>query len=72
MDTGVQFKEKNIKYRQGFLEKHCKDLQTTKIKKLSHLRKMRVTQIILDREENSTLKWYGYAIHMKKTWPKRV
>jgi len=33
MNTEVQVKEK-IKYRKGFLEKSCKDLQTNKIKKL--------------------------------------
>ena len=33
---------------------------------------MRVTQTILEREENSTLKWYGYVVRMEKTWPKRI
>ena len=72
MDTGVRVKENIIKYRERFLEKSCKDLHTTKIKKLSHLRKMRVTQRILDRKENRMLKRYGYVVRMEKTWPKRI
>ena len=32
MDTGVQVKEKIVKYSRAFLEKSCKDLQTTEIK----------------------------------------
>ena len=33
LDRGLQVKEKTVKYRNGFLEKSCKDLQTTKNKK---------------------------------------
>jgi hypothetical protein len=39
LDTGLRVKEKTVKYRNGFLEKSCKDLQTTKSKKLSKQRK---------------------------------
>ena len=39
LDRGLQVKEKTVKYRNGFLEKSCKDLQTTKNKKWSNQRK---------------------------------
>ena len=35
--------------------------------------KMRVTQTILERMENSMLKWYGHLVRMEdKRWPKRI
>jgi len=33
LDTGLQVKEKNVLYRNGFLEKSWEDLQNTKSKK---------------------------------------
>jgi hypothetical protein len=49
----VNVKEKIVKYRKGFLEKSCKDLLTTKIKKLGYQRKTRQTQTILDRKKKT-------------------
>jgi len=39
LDTGLQVQGKTGKYRSGFLEKNCKDLQNTKSKKRSNERK---------------------------------
>jgi len=39
LNTGLQSKEKCMKYIYRFLEKSCKDLQTNKNKKRSHQRK---------------------------------
>jgi hypothetical protein len=39
LDTGLQVRDKTLKYRNGYLVKSCKDLQSTKSKKGSHQRK---------------------------------
>lgn len=58
------------KYVSGFLKKSCKDLQTNKIEKQNHQRKMQVTQTILERLENM-LKWYGHVVCMEdNSWEK--
>jgi hypothetical protein len=54
-----QYVKKTVKYRNGFLEKSCKYLQPTKIKK-----KIRVTQTILERLENNMFKWHGHVLRM--------
>ena len=62
--TGLQVKEKIVKYRNGFLEKSCKDLQTIRSGKEIISEKMRVTQTILEILENNMLKWCGHIVHM--------
>jgi len=49
------------------------DLQTTKSKKLSHQRKIRVTQRILKRLKNNLLKFYEHVVRMEDNrWHKRL
>jgi hypothetical protein len=54
------------------LRKSCKNIQNIKRKKLIR-EKMEVTKTILERMENSMLKWYGHVLHMEDNrWPKRI
>jgi hypothetical protein len=43
-ESGLQIKEKAVKYRNVFLDKSCKNIQNIKLKKGGNYRKVGVTQ----------------------------
>ena len=62
---------KNVKYRNWFLERSWKNLQSTKSNKW--IREKIGVKIILEREENNMLEWYGHAVGMEASrWLRRM
>jgi hypothetical protein len=70
LDSGLQIKASNVKYRNGFREKSSRLL---KVRNEVIREKIGVTQTVLERMENNALKWYRHVVCMEdKRSPKQI
>lgn len=74
LDTGLQSKEKFMKYIYRFLRrKAARTSRLIKVRKEVIREKMWVIQTILERVENNTLTWYEQVVCTEDNrWPKRI
>jgi hypothetical protein len=61
LDSGLQIKEKTLKYRYGFLEKSSKASRIIKVSNEVIGEEMGATQTDVERVENNMLKWCGHV-----------